>query len=465
MRIALFFFLLFPFQLKAQQLDFFHFISIPEFMAYDVKQTSDGGYLIAGGIHNINGGDFILVKTDSLGNELFTYTNDRFNGMDGSNVIYSLEVVKNEIYLAGGIQLFFGMPQQIYIVKLDSLFNKIWEVQDSGLGGISVALKTRLSNDGNLILSGESSSSTTVKLYAAKIDTSGNFIWKNYFQIHKNGTGLDILQSNINEYIVAGAYIITTGPNIDTSASFLFSFDSTGTINWYHEYPDTIYNGFSSVLQSSDGNIYCGQYYAPRYTNPSNPNSAIFKFDSLGNLIYRKEFQNADAWYVGLAERTDGGFIVAHDFADVLFLNNQGDTISSLHLNPGYPLKSLLQDNKNGAVLVGHYQPNVGWPYTSYIMRVSDTTITGTEEIPEQSSVMVYPNPSYGLFAIMSGYLNNPIEEVEVYSLSGTCVYKVSEGHAVCSVKLSPLEGGIYFARIKLKNSMVPVIKSVIIIK
>ena len=84
---------------KAQNLDFFHFFSIPEFQAFDVKQTDDGGYLVAGGIHNTNGGDFILVKTDSAGNEQFIYNNNRFNGLDGSNAIYSLELVHNNIYL------------------------------------------------------------------------------------------------------------------------------------------------------------------------------------------------------------------------------------------------------------------------------------------------------------------------------------------------------------------------------
>lgn len=101
MRIAIFIFLFCSFQLKAQQLDFFQIFSIHEFQAYDFKQTSDGGYLVAGAIHNINGGDFILLKTDSLGNELFTYSNNLFNGKDGSNAIYSLGIAHNNIYRAG----------------------------------------------------------------------------------------------------------------------------------------------------------------------------------------------------------------------------------------------------------------------------------------------------------------------------------------------------------------------------
>ena len=448
----------------AQHLDFFKFISIPDFTAYDVKQTSDGGYLIAGGMHNINGGDFVLVKVDSMGNQSFVYTNDRFNGMDGSNIIYSLEIADRYIYLAGGIKPFFGYPQQVYIVKLDSLFNKIWEIQDTGLGGISAAEKIKLTKDGNLIVTGSASYSASNNIYAAKIDTAGNFRWKNYFSFNNGSFGRDIIDLEHNKYIICGLYSSSPGP-IDTMASIIFNFDSTGSINWYNDYPDTISNGFSSVINALDGNIYCGQYYAPTFANPANPNSAIFKFDSSGNMLFRKDFLNSNSRRTYVFEKANQTLIAAYDFLYVLFLNSNGDSIAS-YRNPDYlMLKNSILDEQERIVLVGHYQPNVGWPYTSYIMRVSDTVVTGIDGIQDILEVRIYPNPSNGLFTVIADNLSNAIEHIEIYSVDGKKILGAGVRQPFSTLDLSYLANGIYFLKITILNNAMPVVKPIIILK
>ena len=384
---------------KAQNLDFFHFFSIPEFQAFDVKQTYDGGYLIAGGIHNTNGGDYILVKTDSLGNEILMFTNNRFNGIDGSNTIYSIEIMHSYIYLVGSIQTLFGSPEIIYIVKLDSLFNKIWEIEDTALGRSSDAVNITSSKDENLVISGSASTNSVNKVYAVKIGTSGHFLWKNYFSIKTSAIGLDILELNANKYILNGTcQTFTSSGIVDTSTSFIFSFDTIGNIFWYREFNDTITNGFSSIIHSNDNYLYCGQYYQPNYANVNNPNSSLFKFDTLGNLIYRKEFLNANSWIVNVHEMSNHNLVIAYDFLYVLFLNSQSDSIASYRNNNSYLLKNSILDRQNKVVMIGNYQQNLGSPFISYIMRISDSTTPDINEVSNSNSILIYPNPSNGVF-------------------------------------------------------------------
>ncbi len=466
------FILSFEYEGTAQHLDFFHFFSIPEFQANDVKQTSDGGYLVVGGYHGANGGDFILVKTDSSGNEQWSYTNNRFDGFDGSNTIFSIEIIDGCYYLAGQIYDLSGtssFPLRIYVVKMDSLRNKIWERQDTIWGGKGKVYKIKSSKDHKLLLSGEIQLNDSARIYCAKLDTNSQVLWRRTFYYYNESTGLDIIgDSTENNYIVSGyyskiSYIPVT--HIDTSASVIISFDSLGSINWHQEYPDTISNGISSVIRGRDNNIYCGQFYAPKYSNPNNPNSSIIKIDSVGNLIYRKEFLNGDAFFSGIVEKLNGGFIAAYDFSDMLFLDNEGDSVSSLHLNDGYPFKNLILDSNNKGVIVGNYQTQIGQPFVSYILRISDTSTTNLSEINLKNNLMVYPNPSQG--HILFHGLNNIFQDVsvEISDITGRIISKSNIYYATNSeLDLSDLNNGIYFLKFHIDRETI-INKNIIILK
>ena len=139
---------------QGQQLDFFRYLSIGEFQANDVKKTEDGGYLIAGGYHGPSGGDFILLKTDSEGIEEWDYTNDRFDGLNASNRIFSFVILNGYYYLVGDITDVNGSsnyPLRVYVVKMDSLLNKIWEREDTLWGGKGFANKIKISSDNKFV--------------------------------------------------------------------------------------------------------------------------------------------------------------------------------------------------------------------------------------------------------------------------------------------------------------------------
>ena len=96
-------------------------------MAYSVKQTSDGGYAVAG-FYYYNGQpnmDFYLVKTDSVGNEIWArnyggYLDEECYGMDLT--------LDGGFILCGYTRSFATRPQAGYIVKADSLGNEQWNI-------------------------------------------------------------------------------------------------------------------------------------------------------------------------------------------------------------------------------------------------------------------------------------------------------------------------------------------------
>lgn len=92
--------------------------------ANDVQLTSDGGYIIVGtGKFSGNNGDIFLLKTNSLGDTLWT----RFIG--GSSVDHgnSVKETADGGYIIAGSTVSFGAgASDAYLVKTDATGNVTW---------------------------------------------------------------------------------------------------------------------------------------------------------------------------------------------------------------------------------------------------------------------------------------------------------------------------------------------------
>ena len=96
-----------------------------EDIGYSVRQTFDGGYIIAGSTNNIGyGGDVWLIKTDKDGNMLWDKI---FGGNDGDKA-YSVQQTSDNGYIIAGMTLSFGAGiMYAWLVKTDADGNKIWD--------------------------------------------------------------------------------------------------------------------------------------------------------------------------------------------------------------------------------------------------------------------------------------------------------------------------------------------------
>jgi hypothetical protein len=88
---------------------------------YSVKQTSDGGYILAGYSNSFGAGaaDVYLIKTDSNGDLLWTKNYGGTNDDKGSSV----QQTADGGYIITGNTFSFGFDNNIYLIKTDSLGN------------------------------------------------------------------------------------------------------------------------------------------------------------------------------------------------------------------------------------------------------------------------------------------------------------------------------------------------------
>ena len=139
------------------------------------QQTTDGGYII-GGYTSLNGDDMIMIKTDEQGDSLWS---KKFGG-NSSDICSSIQQTNDGGYILTGYTFSFGGGQNdIYLVKTDSLGNLLWS-QTFGNTGSDRGYSVQQTTDGGYIITGFTSyipgitPSTNNDIWLIKTNGNGN---------------------------------------------------------------------------------------------------------------------------------------------------------------------------------------------------------------------------------------------------------------------------------------------------
>jgi hypothetical protein len=130
-----------------------------EDVAYSLVQTHDGGFALAGysGTPNFYG-DFLLVKTDGLGNELWSQT---YGGSYEDFGAYALVQVNDGGYaLAGGLGI-DGIQRDFWLVRTDFSGTELWNRTYGGIRD-DIAFSMTRTYDGGYALAGSSADEQNV---------------------------------------------------------------------------------------------------------------------------------------------------------------------------------------------------------------------------------------------------------------------------------------------------------------
>jgi len=190
-----------------------------------VAQTSDGGYIVVGDTYSFGAGekDVYLVKTDAMGDTIWTRT------YGGSSYDYGYSVAQTSdggYIVAGGTESFGAGYCDVYLVKTGSDGDTIWTRTYGGSDddwGYSVAQ----TSDGGYIIAGETNSFGAGErdVYLVKTDTVGDTIWTRTYGGSDNDWGYSVAQTFDGGYIVAGS---TISFGADSGDVYLVKTDSLG---------------------------------------------------------------------------------------------------------------------------------------------------------------------------------------------------------------------------------------------
>lgn len=205
-----------------------------------VLETSDKGFIIAGYIYPSNysypfgyGGEQIyLIRTDSSGNTLWERT---FS--ESSQWVYSIkQTTDGGFILMGGITPY---SRKIYLLKISGSGDKVW---DNALGDDSkVGYSMTIDSDGGYVVAGYTSAGSYNSIYLFKTDSSGNFLWQKTIGKTFDARAYSIIKASSGGYLIAGiannaGYLA----KIDTSGNILWekTLNNTSHIRSATETPD-----------------------------------------------------------------------------------------------------------------------------------------------------------------------------------------------------------------------------------
>jgi len=141
------------------------------------SETTDGGYIITGQTYSYGGDkcDVYLVKTDSTGNMMWQKTyGDTANDI-GNSVIQ----VSDGGYIISAFTESYGADSgDIWLIKTDSLGDTLWTEMHGGTGpDLAMVIINTLDNGFCLAGATGSYGSGLIDVYLAKIDSSYNVLW------------------------------------------------------------------------------------------------------------------------------------------------------------------------------------------------------------------------------------------------------------------------------------------------
>jgi len=218
--------------------------------AESVQQSSDGGYIVAGGTYSFGAGgcDIYLIKTDSSGNEQWEKT---FGGSLDDWATSVQQTSDGGYIIAGPTSSFGAGGDDVYLVKTDFGGNEQWEKTFGGSLD-DWATSVQQTSDGGYIITGDTYSfgAGMTDVYLVRTDSSGNMLWYKTFGGSRYGdSAFSVQQTSDGGYIIAG----DTSSFGDGKRVYLVRTDSSGNMLWYKTFGGSGHDEAFSVQQTSDG--------------------------------------------------------------------------------------------------------------------------------------------------------------------------------------------------------------------
>jgi len=404
---------------------------------YSVQQTSDGGYIIAGYTESFGVGleDIYLIKTDSIGDTMWTKT---YGGPSSDYGAAVLQTLDNGFIVTGWTYSFGTGACDVYLMKTNSNGDTIWTKTYGGTG-YDKAHSFQKTSDNGYIITGVFGPWYTGDLYLIKVDSIGTTLWTKTY----GGTGLDVgysvQQTSDSGYIITGCTDSFGSGDLDI---YLIKINAHGDTLWTKVYGRTGHDIGCSVKQTPDGG-----YIVAGFTETQSGYTDIYLIrtnedgDSLWTKVYGAQYydfcnsmiQPTEGEFVlaGLAESSSaplGDFYLAKidSNGNVLWERTYGGTDTEEAI-------SVQITSDGGYIMVGYTKSFGAGSYDVWLVKTEPDPSTVEEKRDQRLKttdirLTASPNPFATSTTIHLSGIGHSAEgkELKIYDITGRLVKKLS---------------------------------------
>jgi hypothetical protein len=273
--------------------------------SYTVLSTGDGGSVISGSSISSSGlFDIYIIKIDSNGNKIWD-----FSEKTSPYEVHSIVETQDKGYIVAG-EANSTIMNGIFLMKLDPAGKKAWTHTFNKAEHYSKNYIS-MTRDGGFIVAGSmfganSSPSSLWDVYILKTDSEGKELWAGFFMGEDNDFASSISQTEDGGYIIAGtteSYVNEGDPH-----SFLLKMTESGNKEWFTTYENGPGNEKPSVIQTPDG-----EYILLADSLPNTPNQ---RYQDL--FLVRTDDQGKELWNKTISGMgKTGGKLLIHDTESV----------------------------------------------------------------------------------------------------------------------------------------------------
>lgn len=269
--------------------------------------TSDGGYISIGYTNAYGNGknDVWIIKTDFTGEREWS----RVYGGKLDDLGWDVTESIDGGYVIAGETFSFGNGQSdIYLLKIDSTGNMIWNTTFGGLAE-DVAYGVVSSEDGGFVVAAQTKSygQGGSDGMIVKFNSEGVKEWHRLF----GGKGLDYFKSitvdSSKGYVLAGG---TRSFNNGDSQGWLLAVNGEGFPKWEKTYGDKGTDGFNMITNThDDGFVVVGS--SESFFSQGMKDVIMVKLDSLGQKLWMNLYGGRkDDIANAVSQCKDGGFVI-----------------------------------------------------------------------------------------------------------------------------------------------------------
>jgi uncharacterized delta-60 repeat protein len=246
--------------------------------AFSIQQTSDGGYIVAGytGSFGAGGGDFWVLKLSGRGDVVW----QKSYGEKREDSANSIRQTSDGGYIVAGYTGSFGAGlDDFWVLKLDASGDVVWQ---KTYGGESRdrARSIQQTSDGGYIVAGYTGSfgAGSYDSWVLKLDVSGDVVWQKTYGGKEWDEASSIQQTSDGGYITAGA----SGDFAAGTRFWVVKLDATGDVQWQKTFGPATPDGPAPIQQTSDGGYIVANWNY--FAGPEGWDAWVLKLDASGNV-------------------------------------------------------------------------------------------------------------------------------------------------------------------------------------